>query len=170
MQVRQAVQRSYRENGGNLAQAARAHGVSPSAARRWKQRDQGSNRDWDGQQEPLGDSVNWLAESSRESLVGDLLEDYLALHRDAVEAVKREEVMTPLQRVDALSRLSQALDRTLRALGKASPDLSRLAVARWVLGRQAEFVKTRFPDHLSLFVEILEPFSEELLREIGKSQ
>ncbi|NGZ06361.1 MAG: DUF1804 family protein [Magnetococcales bacterium] len=111
--------------------------------------------------------VGSLAGAQREQLVSHLLDLYLKLHREAVEAVAGSD-LAPLARVDALSRLSQALDRTLRALSKASPELSRLAVAKWVLERQAAFIKTRFPCHLEAFVEILEPFGAELVRETSK--
>ncbi|MBF0294267.1 MAG: DUF1804 family protein [Magnetococcales bacterium] len=162
--VQQAVKNAYRENGGNLTQAARAHGVSVSAARRWRDKDRAANRDWDHGQAA---SVNWLAECNRESLVGDLLVEYLEMHMEAIESVKCQ-VADPLHRVNALSRLSQALDRTMRSLGKASPELSRLAVAQWVLTRQAEFVRNHCPDHLPVLLEILEPFGEALLREVGR--
>ncbi len=166
--IRQAVQTSYQENGGNLTQAARAHGVSLTSARRWKQHDHATEHDWTLSPPRMQKQrANTLAGHNRESLVDGLLEDYLQLHQDAVEAVKQQ-VDTPLQRVDALSRLSQALDRTLRALDKASPELSRLHIANWVLERQAEFVKTRFPHYLAVFVEVLEPFGAELVREVNK--
>ncbi|MBF0179250.1 MAG: DUF1804 family protein [Magnetococcales bacterium] len=161
--MQQAVRNAYRENGGNLSQAARAHGVSPSAARRWRDKDRAANHDWD---HAGAAPVNWLAECNRESLVGDLLVEYLGMHMEAMEAVKR--VDEPLERVKSLSQLSQALDRTMRALGKASPELSRLAVAQWVLARLAEFVRHHFPDHLPVLLEILEPFGEALLREVGR--
>lgn len=115
----------------------------------------------------LDQAAGCLVGNRRELLVGTLLEEYLGLHREAVAAVKSE-CFEPLQRVDALSRLSQALDRTLRALGKASPELSRLAVAKWVLERQADFVRQHFPERLELLVEILEPFGEELVQEMGR--
>ncbi|MEO5334179.1 MAG: DUF1804 family protein [Magnetococcus sp. YQC-5] len=174
--VRLAVKASYQENGGNLALAARTHGVSLTTARRWKQLDNTANHAWDlastVTQESCGCKTlsrcgKGLAGNSRETLVESLLHDYLGLHKDAVDAVKNQ-VDDPLRRVDALSRLSQALDRTLRALGKASPELSRLAVASWVLERQAEFVKHHFPHHLPALLELLEPFGEELVREVEK--
>ena len=97
----------------------------------------------------------------RETLALALLEDYLQVHQEAVAAIKAD-VSDPMARVDALSRLSQALDRTLRSLDKASPVTSRLEVAKRVLERQAAFVNDRFPDHLPAFLEVLEPFGQEL--------
>lgn len=102
----------------------------------------------------------------RDALIATLLEDYLRIHLDAVAAVKNKpNGEDPVKQVELLARLSLALDRTLRALGKASPRLSRLAVAKEVLERQAEFIKQRFPQHLVVFIEILEPFAREFGRE-----
>ncbi|MBF0371397.1 MAG: DUF1804 family protein [Magnetococcales bacterium] len=108
----------------------------------------------------------WLAGERRDYLVERLLEDYLQLHLEAVEAVQ-DQVEDPLGRVDALARLSQALDRTLRSLGRASPELSRLAVAKAILEKQAEFVKLRFPNHMPAFLEVLEPFGDELAQSLN---
>lgn len=164
-----SVRLAYLGNGGNLTKAARACGVSESTARRWRAKDRTMGLDWNAgnPENRMGQAAGCLAGNRREILVSALLEDYLSLHQEAVAAVKSG-VIEPLERVNALSRLSQALDRTLRALGKASPELSRLAVARWVLERQAEFVRLRFPEHLGMFVEMLEPFGEELVREMDK--
>ncbi|MBF0192873.1 MAG: DUF1804 family protein [Magnetococcales bacterium] len=166
--LRRAVRMAYRDNGGNLAKAAREHGVAEGTARRWRTVDRNQGTPWEVEPrtEPWDQAAGCLAGNRRERLVSALLEDYLGLHKEAMAAVKGGEV-TPLERVEALSRLSQALDRTLRALGKASPELSRLAVARWVLERQAEFVRLRYPEHLGVLVEILEPFGAELVRETG---
>lgn len=93
-----------------------------------------------------------------------LLADYLQSHQEAVTAIKAQ-VTDPLQRVEALSKLSTAMDRTFRALdrGTTTPELPPLVVARTVLARQSEFIKQRFPRHLPAFLEILEPFGQELL-------
>ncbi|MBF0628902.1 MAG: DUF1804 family protein [Magnetococcales bacterium] len=168
-----AVRRAYRANGGNLAKAAREFGLSERTVRRWRTQDRQKGISWEIEERTitpegrLGRAAGCLVGNRREMLVSGLLEDYLGLHQEAMAAIKNG-VVEPLERVDALSRLSQSLDRTLRALGKASPELSRLAVARWVLERQAEFVRIHHPDHLAIFVEILEPFGEELVRETGK--
>ncbi|MBF0438737.1 MAG: DUF1804 family protein [Magnetococcales bacterium] len=171
--VRQAVRMTYCENGGNLSQAARAHGLSVSTVRNWKARDREANIEWEvaltspSEYALLARAAGCLDGSRRAVLVGALIEDYLVLHQEALEAVKKDQ--SSLKLVESVSRLSQALDRTLRALGKASPALSRLAVANWVLERQAEFVKGHYPDYLSMFVEVLEPFGEALLQEIGSN-
>ncbi|MBF0416762.1 MAG: DUF1804 family protein [Magnetococcales bacterium] len=161
---RERLRAAFMESGGNLARAARQLGVAESTARHWRRLDQQAGVSWElrGDGALLDRAAGCLIGNRRDRIVGAMLEEYLELHKEAVASVKRGEVK-PLERVDALSKLSQALDRTLRALGKASPELSRLGVAKWVLERQAEFVRLHYPDYLEMFVEILEPFGEELV-------
>ena len=97
-----------------------------------------------------------------------LLEDYLGIHHKAVEEIKNQ-VNDPMKQVEALSKLSQALDRTFRSLYKASPDHAPLTVAREVLALQVTFVKERFPNHAPALLEILAPFGRELAKNFGKS-
>lgn len=91
-----------------------------------------------------------------------LLADYLHAHQEAIAAIKSQ-VSDPLQRVEALSKLSLAMDRTFRALDRGNPEIPPLVIARTLLDRQSEFIKQRFPNHLAAFLEILEPFGHELL-------
>ncbi|MEO5364031.1 MAG: DUF1804 family protein [Magnetococcus sp. DMHC-8] len=107
-----------------------------------------------GEAQQTGNRWDQLAES--------LLTEYLQAHQEAMAAIQQA-VTDPLQRVEALSKLSLALDRTFRALDRSEPAASPLLIARLVLERQAEFIKQRFPDHLAAFLEILEPFGQALL-------
>ncbi len=105
---------------------------------------------------PTGHRWDLLAET--------LLTDYLQAHQEAMVAIKSD-VSDPLQRVEALSKLSLALDRTFRALDRGGAEHSPLLIARLVLERQAEFIKQRFPSHLPAFLDILEPFGQMLLND-----
>ena len=91
-----------------------------------------------------------------------LLADYLQSHQEALIAIKSQ-VTEPLQRVEALSKLSTAMDRTFRALDRGTPEHPPLTIARMVLERQSEFIKNSFPNHLPAFLEILKPFEQALL-------
>ena len=99
------------------------------------------------------------------SMATTLLADYLQSHQEAVTAIKTQ-VTDPLQCVEALSKLSLAMDRTFRALVRGTPEHSPLTIARMVLERQSEFIKERFPNHLPVFLEILEPFGQALLTDV----
>ncbi|MEO5340636.1 MAG: DUF1804 family protein [Magnetococcus sp. MYC-9] len=117
-------------------------------------------------QEKSTDSSRRPVGNHWEKLAENLLHAYLQAHQEAMLAIQAQ-VTDPLQRVEALSKLSLALDRTFRALDRGDTTPSPLWVARMVLERQAEFIKQRFPNHLSAFLEILEPFGQTLLHEEG---
>ncbi len=103
----------------------------------------------------------------RNTIICEMLEDYLGIHNRAVSEIKKQ-VTDPLKQVEALSKLSQALDRTFRALDKVTPELSPLAIARQVLEQQVTFVKERFPNHAPALLEVLRPFGRELAQTFGK--
>lgn len=171
---RQRVLSTCVEEGGTPAEAAQRHGVSLQSVQRREARQESaasapsssSSRAPVKQNKRLR-AASRLAGQEREALVAELLEDTLRLHVEAVASLASSEA-DPLMRVELLAKLSQALDRTLRALGKASPELSRLAVAKEVLERMALFVQEHFPRHLTVFVEILEPFAAALVAEEGR--
>ena len=106
--------------------------------------------------------VTYGEDNPWDGMTETLLADYLHAHQEAIAAIKSQ-VKDPLQRVEALSKLSVAMDRTLRALGRGNLETSPLVVARILLDRQSEFIKQRFPNHIAAFLEILEPFGHELL-------
>ncbi len=104
----------------------------------------------------------WLTREKRKALLDKLLEEFLALHKEAMESVKSD-ISDPIKRVEALTRLSQALDRTLNALVKATPQTPRLAIAQEVLKHQVDFVEASYPEHAAALLEVLTPFGEKLV-------
>jgi hypothetical protein len=105
----------------------------------------------------------WLSKEKRKVLLDKLLGEFLTLHKEAMESVKVD-VTDPLKRVEALTRLSQALDRTLNALIKATPQTGNLTIAQDVLKHQVTFVETNFPQHAEALLTILEPFGVDLMK------
>ncbi|MBF0357529.1 MAG: DUF1804 family protein [Magnetococcales bacterium] len=105
----------------------------------------------------------WLSKEKRKVLLDKLLGEFLTLHKEAMESVKVD-VTDPLKRVEALTRLSQALDRTLNALIKATPQTGNLNIAQDVLKHQVAFVEANFPQHAEALLSILEPFGVDLIK------
>jgi hypothetical protein len=105
----------------------------------------------------------WLSKQKRKVLLDKLLGEFLVLHKEAMESVKNE-ITDPIKRVEALTRLSQALDRTLNALIKATPQTANLTIAQDVLKHQVAFVEANFPQHAAALLTILEPFGAELIK------
>ncbi|MBF0448161.1 MAG: DUF1804 family protein [Magnetococcales bacterium] len=106
---------------------------------------------------------DWFSKTRRQHQLDRLLGEFLVLHTEAMASVK-EEVQDPIKQVEALTRLSQALDRTVNALVKATPPPPCLTIARDVLQKQVVFVERRFPQHAQALLAILEPFGEELIK------
>jgi hypothetical protein len=108
-------------------------------------------------------SADWLSREKRTILLDKLLSEFLVLHKEAMESVKTE-ITDPIKRVEALTRLSQALDRTLNALLKATPKTPELTIAKDVLNHQVAFVQANFPQQAPALLTILEPFGAELIQ------
>lgn len=147
-----------------LDEAAKACGVSLRTALHWKKASAEQGDDWERRR-----LAARMAGESQERVSQAILEDYLLLHQFTIEKLKQDTdpKVTALQRAEALSRLADAFTKTMNAVRKSSPSLNNLAVANEVLQRQAAFIKARFPQHAEVFLEILEPFGEELAKSYG---
>lgn len=160
--TRAALRRAFVYDRLELPAAAAQAGVSVNTARRWKAAAEAAGDDWSRAR-----SAARLAEEGRQSVAEMILNDYLVLHQACMEEVKAASGIDPLKKAEALARLAAAFTKTMAAVGKASPDLSRLAVATDVIQRLAAFVRAGFPDRAPALLEVLEPFAAALAKEYG---
>ncbi|MBF0610494.1 MAG: DUF1804 family protein [Magnetococcales bacterium] len=144
----------------SLPAASEKLGLSLTTLRTWRNRDEAQGKPWSAAL-TASPSPRFSIIKDRDALSETLLQDYFLVHLEALDSLKLSQE-DPIKKVDALSKLSQALDRTLSSLEKVSPDLSRLAIAKQFLERQIQFVEKHFPHHLPCFVEVLEPFGNHL--------
>lgn len=100
----------------------------------------------------------------RQLLVQHLLEDYLRLHRATQDALAEAADRDALKTAEALSRLATAFTRVVDAVGRAAPELSRLAILADFIAELRRFVQARFPEHAQALLAVLEPFAEHLTR------
>ena len=147
-------------SGLSMEEAADKAGVSVNTVRRWRGAAEKGGDDWDRAR-----AANRLAGQGRDGVVREILEAFLLAHQRAIEQVRDDAGMDPVARTEALASLSTALSKTMAALTRATPTLTRLGVAMELLNRLARFVDERFPRHRSALVEILEPFGAEIIRE-----
>ncbi|NYZ17054.1 DUF1804 family protein [Azospirillum sp. RWY-5-1] len=160
--TRADLRRAYVYDRLELPAAAERLGVSLSSARRWKQEAEADGDDWDRAR-----SAARLAGDGRQQIAEMILNDYLLLHQACVEDIKGKADIDPLKKAEVLSRLADAFNKTMAAVGRASPELSRLAVATDVIQRLAGFVRRDFPHLAPALLEVIEPFSAELSRDYG---
>jgi len=84
-----------------------------------------------------------------------------------LDELKTAKDIKPLDKAEALARLSDAYQKTVKAAGQSDPKLSRLAIAMDVLQKLMTFISSDYPQYVQMFMEILQPFGEELAREFG---
>lgn len=147
--------------GTPLNLACERHGIPEATARAWKQRDAGTEQDWDRQR-----AAQQLAAGGHVEIVQRIVGDFLEAHAETLLQVKSSD-MPAVERVECLSRLSDALTKTMAALGKAAPKLSELGIAMEVLTAMTTFARAHHPKLAASLLEILEPFGRELVKKYG---
>lgn len=159
-EIRHKLRAAYVYDRLPLESAAEKCGIGYATARRWKAEAESDGDDWE-----RGRSAARLAGDGMAHVVQMMLDDYLILHQSAIDGMKSDQTITPMIKAETLSRLADAFTKTMSAIGKVSPELSRLAVATDVLQRLAKFVTIFHPHMSESFLEILEPFAGELAKE-----
>lgn len=160
-EIREAVKRAYVSDRLPLEAAAQRVGVSYSTAQQWKRRSREEGDDWDRARQAARMSSGSLGDITTE-----LLEDFAVLFQVTVEQIKDADV-NPLSKAEAISRLSDAYTKTMRAATKGAPEIGRLAMALEVLDKLGKFVQSDFPQHADALIEVLEPFGKQVASNYG---
>lgn len=159
--VRQAVRADF-VRGLTLRGASDKNQVPYETVRGWKRSAKAEGDDWD-----IARAAARISAGGIKTLTAEILEDFVHLFEATIEEIKSAKDMSPMKKAEAISRLSDAYQKTVKAAGASNPELSRLAIAMDVLQKQAEFIRRRHPHLQSAFLEILEPFGKELTRVYG---
>jgi len=160
-EIRDKVRNYYVHQCLPIDEASRLAGVSAHSGRRWKKAAKERGDDWDRSR-----AASFMAGQGAEGVMHDVLSKLVVLTNSTLEALQTAEI-DPVVRVEAISRLSDAYNKTANAVTKTTPKLSELAVAMKVLDRLSKFVAVEYPHHLEAFAEILGPFGKYISRELG---
>lgn len=136
--------------------------VSPDTARRWKAQAKLAGDDWDRAR-----AASRLAGQGAEAVTQAVLEDFVALFSETITALKDDLEIDPLKKAEAISRLSDAYHKTMAAISRGNGKLSKLALSMEVVEKLALFIQASYPRHANAFLEVLEPFGEELNKAYG---
>lgn len=150
----------YVHKGMSLKAAADLCNVPYETTRSWKRKAAAEGDDWD-----TARAAARMSQSGVKALTAEIIEEFCLLFQSTITEIKEAKKISPLQKAESISRLSDAYTKTVKAAGSSNPELSKLAVAMDVLERQAEFIRTEYPDHMDFFLEILAPFGEVIGRE-----
>jgi len=159
--TKQAVRTDF-IRGLTLKGAADKNDIPYETARGWKRTAKAGGDDWD-----IARAATRISAGGIKTLTAEILEDFVHLFEATIIEIKDASDMSPMKKAEAISRLSDAYQKTVKAAGASNPELSRLAIAMDVLQKQAEFIRRRFPHMASDFLEVLEPFGKELSRVYG---
>lgn len=160
-ETRNAVRGSYVYEHLPLEQAAEKHGVSYNTARTWKKRANLKGDNWDKAR-----AAKRMADGGLGDITAQLLENFALLFTATVDEITDGEY-DGLKKAEALSRLSDAYTKTMKAAGGGDARIAKLSVALEVLDLLAMFIRENYPGDLERFASILEPFGAKVSEAFG---
>ena len=159
--VKQSIRQSF-ISGVNLKQASADANISYQTVRTWKIKALQDGDDWDKLRAAYRMSAGGMKAMGQE-----VLESFALMFVRAIADLERAENIDPLDRAEAIARLSDAYTKTMKAASIGNNEISALGIAMDVLKHQVEFIKKKHPKLLTSFMQILEPFAKELGRVYG---
>ena len=132
-------------------------GVPRSTANRWKADAKSKGDDWDKSRAAVS-----LGDDSFGNMSRKLLDDYLVQHQATMDLLRDDRELDAMQRAEILASMSDSFNKTMASFRRLSPELNRQAIALDTLQRLSQFAGARFPQHVPLLIEMLEPFGAEL--------
>ena len=135
--------------------------VPIATARRWKADAKKLGDDWDKVR-----SAHVLAGNSMEDIGRAILSGFLLQYQKTIEELQTSDIAAA-EKVELLTSLADAFNKTTAASRKILPETSQLATALLVIQKLGEFIQVQHPKHLAAFAEILEPFGALIEKEFG---
>ena len=158
---RRELRRLYVVDRQPLNAAAKLSDVSYSTARAWKAAAIERGDDWDRAR--MADDV---ADGGLRTLTELVLKEFVPLFKSTIESIRGDK-LTGVEKAEAMSRLSDAYMKTVKASGAVDLAIAKLGWAMDLLRLLAVFTAERFPQHQAMLLEVLEPFGERVAVEYG---
>lgn len=157
-----AARAAYVYEALTLEVIARRIDASIGTVSRWKRDAGDGGDDWDRAR-----AAARISGQGTEAVTQAVMEDFVLLFQSTLTEVKEATDIKPLAKAEIISRLSDAYNKTMSAVARGNPKLSKLAVAMEVMQALAGFIRQHYPKHANAFAEILEPFGEEMAKTYG---
>lgn len=146
----------------SLEVAAAQCGVAISTAGRWKRDSATKGDDWEKQR-----AAALLAGGGIEDVARSALTGFMIQYQSTMELLNTNGDIPPGEKVKMLASLADSFNKTVSASKRVLPETSQLATAMQVVQALAKFIREKYPQHASAFVEVLEPFGNELAAKYG---
>ena len=150
--------RLYVEESKTPADIARAVGKSERTVQNWMARARERGEAWDKAR-----AAYMLGPGGPESITHTFVPLFFALMNSTIRELDAKKDMDVLDKVAALTRLTDASVKASGALGRLNPSLNRASLVMEYLKLQSEFIMREVPQHKLVFAEILEPFGQYLV-------
>ena len=160
-EVRDKLRQAYVFDQHTLEMAALQANVSFGTARRWKAEAKENGDDWDKVR-----AAHVLAGESMEDLGRAILSSFLLQYNSTMQALQASD-KPPEAKVEMLTSLADAFNKTVAASKKVLPETNQLATAMLVIQKLGEYIQVKHSAHLDFYIEILEPFGAELQKMFG---
>lgn len=160
-QTQLAVRSAYINEQQDLKAAAAAHGVSYGTARNWKKRDKINGDDWDTARNSL-----LLSQGGTKELRNQVIERFFTQSERIFKSIEEAENLKPEVMVDLMAKWTDSMSKVSKVLG-TSNDFNKIGFALELLQLMSTFIRERYPQHAQAFLEILEPFGQEVSKTYG---
>lgn len=161
-ETRDRLRRSYIFGQMSLEIASAQAAIPFVIARRWKKEAQDSGDDWDKLR-----AAHVIAGGGLEDIARAVLTGLVTQYQTTLEQLNGDSKLPAQKRVELLASLADAFNKAISASKKILPETSQLAIALDVIQKLSIFISEKHPQHLAAFVEILEPFGDEVEKHYG---
>lgn len=161
-ELRAKLRATYVHDRLNMELAAEKVGVSYATARRWKSDAENEGDDWEKAR-----SVARISADGMQTVAQMLAADFVPVHQSVMEEIRSAAGVDPLKKAEALAKLADAVTKTAAAIGRFSPEMSRLAAANDCMKAFGEFVMAEHPHLAEGLLEAMEAFIPVLTKEFA---
>lgn len=161
-QARNNARTYYIRHSVTNVDAANYAGISLPTFMSWKKKAKADGDNWDLQRSALR-----MAGGGMGDMTTEILEDFAGQFKMAMEQLKDDKDIPPIQRAETLAKLSDSYVKTMRAASSSNSNLDQLAVSLEVLKDLGIFIQKAYPEFAENFLEVLQPFGTELSKKYG---
>lgn len=155
-----AIRAAYVYEALNREQLSERFNVPVSTIARWKKEALKNGDDWDRAR-----AAARMSGQGIEAVTTAILEDFMLMFHSTIKKVKENNNISDVERVEVMTRLADAYNKTINSAAKGNPKIAKLAVAMEVLQLLTKCIQQEHPHLIESFLDVLTGFGEKLTKE-----
>jgi oligoendopeptidase F len=161
-EIKQAVKNEYVINKQPLTVACHLHGVSYATGQAWKRKAKQQGKSWEKER-----NADHISEKNLEERYTQLLEEFAIRYDATMQKLATDTDLTAEQHIKMIASIADSMTKINAAFKNFAPNISELSIAMDVLRHLSLFIKENNPEQVEFFLEVLEPFGDELSTHYG---